>query len=113
MSSSVRELDPQLPPMLSGPVLSVVVVGAAAVLGLITVSEPVLAAGAAAVFLLGLAAVSVPKVATFAAIFLLYSNVAVVAVHREELEEAHADLRALGFEPHSEEPAEIAAETAI
>ena len=80
MSSAVHQFDRPFSPMLSRGVLSVAVVGGAAVLGLITVSEPLLAAGAAAVCLLGLAAISIPKVATFAAIFLLYSNVAVVAV---------------------------------
>ena len=49
-------------------------------LGLIAVSEPVLAAALAATGLLVLAAAVAPGLATVATIFILYSNVAVVAV---------------------------------
>ncbi|MHC4415217.1 MAG: O-antigen ligase family protein [Planctomycetota bacterium] len=80
MNTSSRELGLRIPRALSVPALSIVIISAGLVLGLIALSKPILAGAAAAVGLLGLAVATTPDLATVAAIFILYSNVAVVAV---------------------------------
>ncbi len=69
-----------VPPWLSVPALWIAVAGGSLALALIALSEPVLAAGAAAFGVMALLVAIVPDAAVAAAVFLLYSNAAVVAV---------------------------------
>ncbi|MHC4081002.1 MAG: O-antigen ligase family protein [Planctomycetota bacterium] len=80
MDTSRGELDLRFPATLPVPALAIGALGGALVIGLIALSKPLLAAAAAAVGLLGLVVVTVPDLATVVAVFILYSNVAVVAV---------------------------------
>lgn len=69
-----------VPPWLLAPALWIAVAGGSLALALVAVSEPVLAAGAAAFGVMALMVAIVPDAAVAAAVFLLYSNAAVVAV---------------------------------
>jgi hypothetical protein len=80
MGTSHGELGLRFPVTLPVPALAIGAIAGALVIGFIALSKPVLATAAAAIGLLGVIVAIVPDLATVAAVFLIYSNVAVVAV---------------------------------